>query len=443
MKYFRQVYLTPRFFYALAGLITLFALGFAFSVVFVMAQVAFAALVVVLGVEALILWRVKNGILARRISPERLSNGDLNPISIYIRNYYSTKVILKVIDELPSQFQVRDNYFQLHIESGDEKVVQYDLRPTKRGSYEFGAVNIYASSLTGMVARRYQFDQDVAVPVYPSFLQMQKYELMAFTQRLSEAGIKRIRRIGQTMEFEQVRDYVKGDDRKRINWKATARKKDLMVNQYQDEKSQPVYCIIDKGRSMKMPFNGLTLLDYSINASLVLSNICLKKQDKAGIICFSDRVTDLLPAERKKTQMQRILHMLYQQKTAWQESDFEKLALAVKTRVHQRSLLLLFTNYESIVSMRRHARCLSKLAKDHLVILVIFENTEITGFAREEAETVQDIYMQTLAEKAMYEKKLVSKELIKYGIQSIYTAPENLNANVINKYLELKARGML
>lgn len=441
MRLFKQVYLSINFFYVLGLLIALFTVGFSVPVLYVVAQILFAAFALIVVLETLILWRVKDGILARRITPEKLSNGDLNSISIYIRNYYRPRVHLNVIDELPTQFQVRDSVFKLAVESGEEQVLKYELRPTKRGSYSFGAVNVFASVLARMVVRRYQFDQNVEIPVFPSFLQMHQFELMAFSQRLTGHGLKKVRRIGQSMEFEQVRDYVIGDDRKRINWKATARKKELMVNQYQDERSQPIYCVIDKGRSMKMPFNGLSLLDYSINASLVLSNIALKKDDKAGIICFSNRVTYILPAERKKLQMQQVLQTLYNQKTAWQEPDFEKLVLTIKSKIRQRSLLLFFTNYESIVSMRRHAQYLSRLSKDHLVVMIIFRNTEVDELALQTAETLQDVYTQTLAEKANYEKKLVIKELSKLGIQAIYTSPEDLNTNVINKYLELKARG--
>jgi len=442
VRLFKQVYLSINFFFALTLLIALFMLGYKLHMLFVVAQILLVAFLLVVAVEVLILWRLKDGVLARRITPERLSNGDANTISIFIRNYYRLKIDLKVIDELPAQFQVRDSVFELSVESGEEQVLNYDLRPTKRGNYEFGAVNVFASILSGLVVRRYQFDQNREVPVFPSFLQMQQFELMAFSQRLTGNGLKKVRRIGQTLEFEQVRDYVVGDDRKKINWKATARRKDLMVNQYQDEKSQPIYCVIDKGRAMKMPFNGLTLLDYAINASLVLSNIALKKDDKAGIICFSNRVTHILPAERKKLQMHSILQTLYDQKTAWQEPDFEKLALTIKTKIRQRSLLLFFTNYESIVSMRRHAQYLAKLAKDHLVVMIVFRNTEVDKLARQKTETLKDIYTQTLAEKMNYEKKLVMRELRKMGIQSIYTAPEALNTNVINKYLELKARGL-
>lgn len=129
----------------------------------------------------------------------------------------------------------------------------------------------------GLVAKKYTFCNQREVPVYPSFLQLRKYNLMAFTNRLLEYGLKKIRRIGHTMEFEQIKDYVLGDDIRNINWKATAKRSQLMVNQFQDERSQPIYSVIDKGRVMKMPFEGLSLLDYAINSSLVISNIAIKK----------------------------------------------------------------------------------------------------------------------------------------------------------------------
>ena len=130
------------------------------------------------------------------------------------------------------------------------------LRPVKRGEYEFGSINVFARSYLGIIMRRYVFDEQKMVPVYPSFLQMRRYQLMAISNRLSEIGVKKIRRIGHSMEFEQIKEYVQGDDIRTINWKATARKSQLMVNSYTDEKSQQMYCVMDKSRVMKMPFNG-------------------------------------------------------------------------------------------------------------------------------------------------------------------------------------------
>jgi len=177
------------------------------------------------------------------------------------------------------------------------------------------------------------------------------------------------------MEFEQIKEYVRGDDYRTINWKATARKEGLMVNNYTDERSQQIYCLINKGRVMKMPFNGLTLLDYAINTSLVLSNIALVKHDKAGVITFEKNLDTFLLADKKPTQMNLVLESLYKQKTDFLESDFEKLFSAIRNRITNRSLLVLFTNFESLESLQREMTALKKIAKYHLLLVILFEHS--------------------------------------------------------------------
>src|SRR5690606_23712034 len=180
---------------------------------------------------------------------------DENSIQIHIANNYSFSIYLEVIDEIPEQFQVRDFKITQTISSKKSKSVIYQLRPTKRGEYYFGNLNIYASSVLNLVAKRFTFNNGAMVPTYPSFKQLKKFELLNINQNSLDYGLKKVRRLGHTMEFEQIKDYVLGDDLRTINWKATAKKNQLMVNQFQDEKSQPIYSIIDKGRTMKMPFN--------------------------------------------------------------------------------------------------------------------------------------------------------------------------------------------
>ncbi|MEJ7677782.1 MAG: hypothetical protein WKG06_07930 [Segetibacter sp.] len=204
-----------------------------------------------------------------------------------------------------------------------------------------------------------------------------------------------------------------------------------------------VYCIIDKGRVMKMPFEGMSLLDYAINASLVLSNVALLKQDKAGLVTFSEQAGAFLQANHKPTQMQSILDILYNQKTRYLESDFEQLYSRIRRKINQRSLIVLFTNFESLTGMRRHLPYLRKIASHHLLLTVFFENTELQSVITSPAENVEDVYIKTVAEKFAYEKRLIAKELQQYGIISILTAPKDLTVNTINKYLELKARQMI
>ncbi len=374
---------------------------------------------------------------------EKLSNGDQNEIKIYLENKFPYPVWLKVVDELPIQFQARNLAFKAFLAPYGKKNLSYHVRPVRRGEYTFGAVNVLVSTVLGLVERKFVFDNDSTVPVYPSFMQMRKYELLAISHRLVDAGIKKIRRIGQNTEFDQIKDYVAGEDPRTVNWKATARRSRLMVNTYQDEKSQQVYSLIDMGRVMKMPFEEMTLLDYAINASLVISNIAMLKYDKAGVITFSHRIHGTLKAERKGLQMMHVLEMLYKAKTGYQESDYGRLYAQVKRTITQRSLLLLYTNFETLASMQRQLTYFRRMAKDHLLVVIFFENTELRRFLDAKPETVQEIYYQTIAEKFAYEKKLIVRELGLYGIHSVFTAPENLTVNTINKYLELKARGLI
>jgi uncharacterized protein (DUF58 family) len=443
LKLIRSFFFSSLFWGVLVGLIASFLLAYVFPSLFGFAKLLAAISVLLVLADIVLLFKPNTGFFSRRDVADRLSNGDPNPVTLYLENRYPFKTSVEVIDEIPYQFQKRDVLFEAQLVPNETQLLRYELRPTKRGEYSFGAVNIFVKSPLGLVKRRYQFSQDKMVAVYPSYLQMRQYELMAISNRLTALGIKRIRRLGHSMEFEQIRPYVLGDDIRTVNWKATARRNDLMVNAFQDERSQSVYCLIDKGRVMKSPFEGLTLLDYAINATLVLSNIALIKQDKAGLITFSEVIGQILPADRKAGQMQRILETLYKQKTRYLESDYETLYSCVKTHIRQRSLLLLFTNFETVNAMRRQLPFLRRLAKTHLLIVVFFENTETSLLLKTPAENTEDIYLKTIAERFYYEKRRIVKELEQYGIQSILTAPKDLNANTVNKYLELKARGMM
>ncbi|HEY4151489.1 MAG TPA: DUF58 domain-containing protein [Chitinophagaceae bacterium] len=439
-KYISPLFFTTRFFTGVAAVVLLFTLAFFYPWMDILPRVALGSLVLLAVFDYLLLYTRKEGMFARRITPERLSNGDDNSMSLYIENRYGFPVHVGVIDEIPFQFQKRDIWFRLSLGSRQEKKIEYRLRPTKRGGYSFGKLNVFTKTPLGLLMRRYRFDETAEVPVYPSYLQMRKYQLLAISNRLSEIGIKKTRRIGHSMEFEQIKEYVQGDDYRTVNWKATARRGQLMVNHYTDEKSQQIYCIINKGRMMKMPFEGLSLLDYAINASLVLSNVALLKQDKAGVITFSEELGSFLPADKRATQMNSVLEVLYNQKTRYLESDFEKLYTLIRNRITQRSLLVLFTNFESMSSLQRELPFLRKIARYHLLLVVFFENTEIRQLVEEDATDIEGVYTKTIAEKFIQEKRMIVKELQKYGILSILTAPQNVTVNTVNKYLELKTR---
>ncbi|TWP29075.1 DUF58 domain-containing protein [Apibacter muscae] len=443
LKFFKSLYLTQRLFLILLGFVLAFILANFIEPLFILVKYLFLLYFLAIIADMFLLYLVKNGIRANRLLPEKFSNGDDNPVHITFENLYNFHVSLSVIDEIPIQFQIRNFLFKVKLKKGECKEYTYQIHPTKRGVYKFGKLNVYAESILGLVKKRYIFEEGKDIAVYPSFLQLQKYDLLAFTNRLHEYGVKKIRKVGNTMEFEQIRDYVYGDDIRNINWKATAKRNQLMINQFQDERSQPVYSVIDKGRVMLMPFNGLSLLDYSINASLVISNVALQKNDKAGLFTFSRKIENKIVAERRKSQMELILNTLYNIRTDFAESDFGRLYGNIKRTINQRSLILLFTNFENMDSMQRQLPYLKAIANNHLLIVIFFKNVELKKLIHQPAKNTREIYQKVIAEKFAFDKELIVKELKKNGIQSILTEPEKLTINTINKYLELKARGTI
>lgn len=245
------------------------------------------------------------------------------------------------------------------------------------------------------------------------------------------------------MEFDQVRDYIKGDDYRTINWKASARKGVLMVNQYQEEKAQQIISVIDMGRTMQNRINGMTLLDYAINTTLVISDIVILKHDKAGVITFNTKINALVPPANEKVHMNRVMEALYKIDTTFSESSYEQLYFTVSQKITRRSLLMVYTNFDSPATIKRELPVLTALAKKHLVVVVIFKDYELEQFATQQASNVEDIYIKTMAGKIINDKYLIAGYLESKGIHTIITSPDNLTVDSLNKYLELKSRGLI
>lgn len=443
IRFIKDLYLTKRVFYVLAGIAVVFLFSYWYPFLYVMGWLGLWFLFILLVVDIITLFSKKEGITAKRQLPEKFSNSDLNTVPVAIQNRFGFTVGINAIDEIPVQFQKRDFHKEIKIGGKQAGTFKYQLQPLERGEYVFGNLNLYVNTPLQLAVRRFKFEKDQLVKVYPSFIQMKKYAFLAIDNKLSQYGLKKIRRIGHTLEFEQIKDYVRGDDARTINWKATAKRGSIMVNQFQDEKAQPIYSLIDASRTMKMPFEGLTLLDHAINSTLAFSNVALKKGDKTGMITFSHTILNHLAASSKKTHLNIILEVLYNIKTQFLDSDFGRLYAEVKNKITHRSLLLLYTNFEHITALQRQMPYLRGLAKKHVLVVIFFENSELDHMIEEPAKDTAGVYVKAIAQKFEYDKKLMVKELEKQGIQTILTKPKDLTINTINKYLEIKARGLL
>jgi uncharacterized protein (DUF58 family) len=436
-----SVFIGKRFYRMIAAVIFLFVLSYFVPFLFNVSVVILGIALTIFVLDAIVLFSNRNPVSIKRILPERLSNGEENKLYWQIENNYSFTAHLQLFEEFPEAWQIRDLSWKIKLEQGHKNTVQYFFRPKERGEFFFGNMHVFIKTSFQLIVRRKTFFAEESVKVFPAFLLLRQFEFKAHITDPGNIGFKQVRKTGHSLEFEQIREYVGGDDIRSINWKATGRTGGhLMINMYSDEKSQQVYCIVDKGRAMKMSFDGLKLLDHAVNATLALSAIAISKQDRAGFISFGDAGGDFLPANYRTNQMSGIVKALYNLNTRFLESDYAFLHKLIKTRVTQRSLLILFTNFESMTALQRQLPYLRNISEKHLLLVVFFENTSLYSLSSGEAINIEGLYEKVIAEKFILEKKLIVKELQKYGIPALLTAPGKLSVDVVNKYLQIKAR---
>ena len=447
------MYLRRRFYLLLLAVALITGAGFGFAPLYTVGRWLVLLLFLATLADIILLWH-KKAITAERRLSSRFSNGDDNPVTISVESTYPFPVRIDVIDELPFQFQKRDlilhnSQFFASKASKLERTIHnsqftippstYTLRPTRRGVYSFGHVLVFVSTRLGLVERRYRCCEPCDVSVYPSYQKLHQYELMAISQNLQEPGIKRIRRIGNNTEFEHIRDYLKGDDYRTINWRATARLSRPMVNVYQDERSQQIFSIIDKGRVMQQAFQGMTLLDYAINASLALSFVAMRKEDRAGLITFADKTDTFVAADRRPGHINKLMETLYAEQTDFEETDFSALSVAIGRHISKHSLLVLYTNFMGQVSLQRQLPFLQQIARRHRLLVVFFDDVELRQFIESPIHNDEERCQHEVAEKFAAEKQLISATLRQYGILSLLTTPQALTVDVINRYLAIRS----
>jgi uncharacterized protein (DUF58 family) len=424
--------------------IALFSFGLLNDVFFVLGKMLFFLIWVVVLLETFLLYRKKEPLTLTRKLPMRLSNGDRNIVTLKMKNDFSFDLNANIVEDLPEQFQFRQWKQDVFIEANKITEFHYEVNPKERGEYLWQNCYVaFQMKPWSLLSRRETFEFEQTVPCYPSFEQFNKIPLKAIVSNFHESSDNLTRKIGQSLEFEQIKNYAVGDDYRHINWKASAKQGDLMVNQYQDERSQDIYCILDMGRAMKMPFYKQTLLDYSINASLALSKAVISMQDKAGVLGLTHNKCNFLPARKDMKQFGKINDFLFNLDTQFLEADYELLYKFVRVNIKQRSLLVIFTNFDSVNSLYRQMPYLKVLAKYHLLLVIFFKNAEIARMTEEKAQDLKGIYDKTIGHSILFQNKLISKELNKFGIQSLYIEPKNLSLEVINKFVEIKRRQLI
>jgi uncharacterized protein (DUF58 family) len=443
MRILKNILLGSNLYKLFSVNIIVFILAFSFPNLLIIGKIFLAVSIAITVTDFVLLFANNIRFEVIRTLSKIMSLGHENTISIDILANTPVKLNVTIIDELPEQLQKRDFEMSASFNSGEFKSLQYSIKPLTRGIYNFGDIHLIILSPLKLIARKITIKALKEVTVYPSVAEMKYFELKTFSEISTIQGIRKLRRIGHSYEFEQIKEYVYGDEYRKVNWKATSRKGKLMVNQFQEEKSQQIFCIIDTCRVMQLPFNGLSLLDYSINSSLVILNIALKKEDKVGLITFNSKQASILNADKSRGQLKKVLEKLYYIKDQDLESNYELLYTSVRNKIAQRSLLFFFTNFESQYGLERVLPILRKLNKLHLLVVVFFENEEVSNLSIGQANNLEEVYIQAMAQQFVSTKYQLAQTLKIHGIQVIFTKPKDLSMNTINKYLELKARGLI
>ncbi len=438
---FRKIHFTALTFYLLALASLLFMFGLLSEVAYRLAFGVLIATIILIIRDFFLLFIVKSPLNFTRNLPPRLSHGDVNSIPVTFHNTGRLSLRVQLIENLPYQLQLyhfQENYL---LAPWEELHTAYPITPVLRGEYTWGpAVLLIRPRYGGLLARKEEIASVQTTACYPSFLRFPTMRLRTAAENRSPGNI---RRIGQSLEFEQIKEYAPGDDHRHINWKATARRGQLMLNRYQDERSQDIYCAIDMGRTMKMPFHQRTLLDYAINAALSLSRTVIATHDKAGILAFAHQQSEFLPAAKEWRQFGKINEFLYKLDTGFLESDFEHLYKFIRANIQRRSLIFLFTNFDSENALRRNFRYIKDMARHHLLVVVFFEDSQARELLETEARDLPAIYERAVNADKLYKGRLLARELEKAGIRAVVTPPEKLGMHIAREYIDIKKQQIL
>ena len=438
------MFLRKRFYYVWGAGLILCAMGIVWIPILYLGAATIVLLIAATIFEYNSITRAAKRLRASRKVDPRMSLGDDNPVSVRIINSSKRTLLLELVDELPLQFQERDFSQDFTLAAESDRQLKYALRPTERGIYSFGRLLLFAGTILGLVERRLSFggdSQDVAV--YPSIIQM-KQQLLRVRQLLRREGSEvKQRRFARSYEFDQIKNYVAGDDYRLLNWKATARANALMLNTYVEERSQQIVALVDTSRTMLSPFDGLSLLDYSINSSLALLNVALQRGDRVGLLGFDKSIHTRVPAAARPEHMQRILEVLYRQESTDYEPDYGALYQYVRRQVKGRSLLMLYTNFETVISLERNLPVLRQMARAHLLVVVMFVNSKISDELVSAPSTLEEAYLNTIAGEYEANQVRIAATLRNHGILVMRTTPQELTANAVSEYLSVKSAGRL
>jgi uncharacterized protein (DUF58 family) len=365
-----------------------------------------------------------------------------HPVSLLVLNHSRRRLAIEIRDGVPHELNPHPAEFSLRLLPHSRSTLHYVLQPSRRGAFLIDRVHVRARSRLGLWQRLLEYPADTAVHVYPDMQQLSQYALLARTNRLSLLGVRRARKIGQDHDFERLRDYELDDNYKHIDWRATARRRKLTVKDFQVSQSQRIIFLIDCGRMMTNQAAGLSLLDHSINAMLMLGYVALRQGDSVGMITFSDEIHGFVPPRGGMNQMNRLLHASFDRFPQLTESRYDQAFHYLASHCRKRSLVVLVTSVIDQVNTDQIDRYLTNLVGRHLPLAVLLRDRRM--FDAADTDGGEDQFWRTAAAADILAwRQQAIADLRRKGVLALDIFPEDMTAPLINRYLEIKARHLL
>lgn len=395
------------------------------------------------------------------------SLGQLHKVTLTATNRGKKEWPVWIRDGVPEHLEAEPEEFNVVLPAERRATLEYHLRPHRRGGFDFEHAYLRVRSRWGMWNRYLRLPCHSRINVYPDMKQLGEYALLARTNRLSLMGLRRTRRVGQDNEFERLRDYTIDDNYRHIEWRSTARRNKLTVKDFQANQSQRVVFMVDCGRMMTGTSGGVSLLDHALNAMLMLSYVALARKDQVGLLCFSNEVHTFVPPKGGSRQMNHLLHAAYDRFPQMVESRYDDAFLHLASHVRKRALVVLITNVIDDVNAHQIEKHLTAFRGRHLPMAVLLRDHEVYNAVEAvedelhvaerlqagEGDRPESAAFDQVADGKLFEaagaadiltwRRHVLADLEMKGVLLVDTFPENLTGQLVNRYLEVKARHLL
>ncbi len=372
--------------------------------------------------------------------PGQLSLGEANTVYWHIGSRWRGRLRIQLRRDVDEGITAEPDLLSAIVPPAGHVDLTQRLRPARRGRLNLGAIHMRYHTALGLCIRQFRIEQPHAVKVFPSVANLHRYDLAVRQHRRTELGQVRQRQRGQGRIFESLREYVPGDEPGDIAWKATARRRRLMVRNYEVDRGQHIVILLDCGRLMLPQVDNLSRLDYAINASLLLTYAAMKQGDAIGMLAFHNEVRRYLPPRRGRAALSRMNEALYTLEPEPIESDYDGACRYLGLRHRKRSLIVCFTDVidrDVSADLLGH---LARFARRHVAVCVTIRNLELEATAAQHAESVDDCFARAVAIDMLNHRQTALAAMRRCGVGVLDLPPAGITPGVLQHYLKLKQR---